>query len=58
MGEALTPFSVCHPGQSARASARDDLIRDPYQYAVMLTDRMGPGSALRLAGMTAWSAVS
>ncbi len=58
MDEALTPFSVCHPGQSARASARDDLIRDPYHYAVMLTDRMGPGSRLRSAGMTGWGVAS
>jgi hypothetical protein len=55
MYRVLTIF--CHPGQSARAAARDDLIRGPCHCAATLTDRMGPGSApLRgLAGMTEWS---
>jgi hypothetical protein len=39
-------FSICHPGQSTRARARDDVIRDGRAAALM--DCMGRG----LAGMT------
>ena len=51
---AFTP--LCHPGQAARVSTRDDLIRDPCHDSVTLTDGMGPGSAplRRVAGMTEW----